>query len=611
MLRLLHIISFLGLFMVSVIQSFAQTQLTENYLVTGPWTDYVVPMKYSYSVSNEGERIKNGPITISGGQNEKYGPVTITGKYSLKASAKDDYLNGPMSINATYHGVKQLYRGQQVEDYSYSFSGAFLNGLPNGTFIAKATNFGSSNATYKNGVLVGAYNVNENIDDRILNIKGAFNDKGKMIGEWRIEILGDVSVWEMINGIRVRISSNDQESTPQQIAMAKKYAAGTISEKELEIEGFIPIQDSIRLGDYASDLYFLKFMADWEKLAKCSFNKSYWVKYTYLYNILPFTEQEFEKIKANYKEKGVAPLVVEFDEKAKCYYSYYYVNYGTPSFKLINRRFTEEQLVNIKGAADYYCRNHPISFSDLCHSLRIDDRKVSDINPRYDNLKKTTDLNTSKTMYDLLIKDIEDFELNLKKKLNGREMTPDGLYYIIPYDDSRQPLSFQYFAASSLDEFLALEKDVRDYGDSLKAKIEEAREQERSAIAQAFMEKISGIKKKSSSKVSVQMNTVDMSYGYYERIPKNNLEITSSELADAIAPVQEISLLDIREEPSGYNTYRVTIAFKKKDESVIASMSITQRGSIIYGTIELPEDKLQQIRKNNDTKRAITKMLGF
>ena len=594
MRHLLHVVCLWGLIVVSAIQSSAQTQITENYLVTGPWTDYVVPMKYSYTVSDEGERIKNGPITISGAQNEKYGNVTITGKYLLKASAKNGNLNGPMSVNANYHGVRQLYRGQQVEDYAYSFSGTFLNGLPNGSFTAKATNFGSSAVTYKNGVLVGSYSVNEVIDDRIVKIKGAFNDKGKMIGEWRVEILGDVSVWEMVNGIRVRISSKNQESTPQQIEKARKYAAGTISEKELEKEGYIPVQDSIRLGDYATDLYFLKFIADWEKLAGGSFEESYWVKYTYLYNILPLPEKEFEKVIENYKEKGVAPLVVDFDEKAKSYYTHYYVNYGTPSVDLIKRRFTEEQLGKIKEALDYYCRNNPVSLAVITGNDYTIRNKVSSINSKYDRLKNTSELTQSKSLYGSLIKDIEDIKAALQKDLSERDMTPDGLYYIFPYDDSRQPLSFRYFAAASRDEFLALEKEIRDYGDSLKVKEEE----ERSAVAQSFLRNISGIENKSSSKISAKIRSliVKMGYGYYERIPKNNLLVSFSELADAIAPVQEISLLDIREEPSGYNTYRISIEFKKKKESVIVSMSITKKGNIIDGTIELPEDILRRVR---------------
>lgn len=237
----------------------AQTQITEDYRVTGPWVDYAVPMKYSYIVSDEGERIKHGPISISGKLNQTYGSVTITGSYQLNASANKGNLNGPMSVKASYHGVQRTLRGQQVEDYAYSFSGSFLNGVPNGTFTAKATNYGSSTVTYKQGKLVGAYNVDEVIDDRMVTIKGSLNNEGKMIGVWHIESLGSVEVWEFIKGIRIRLSSAAAESTPKQIEMAKKYATGSVTKEALEEEGYFPVQDSIELGDYANDLYFLDY----------------------------------------------------------------------------------------------------------------------------------------------------------------------------------------------------------------------------------------------------------------------------------------------------------------------------------------------------------------
>ena len=445
--------------LILALQVFAQTtkQITENYLVTGPWTDYVVPMKYSYTVSDEGERIMNGPISISGKQNEIYGNVTISGNYLLNASAKNGKLNGPMSITANYHGVKKLRNGQQTENYSYSLSGAFMNGLPNGTFTAKATNFGTSTVTFKKGMLVGAYNVNETIDDRIVNIKGSLNNDGKMVGTWHISILGDASVWEFIDGIRISVSSKSQDSTPKQVEMAKKYASGSISHEELEAEGYFPVQDSICLGDYASDLYFLKFMADWGELPGRDFRTGFWVKYTYLYNILPLPESEFEKILTNYKENGVAPLPVGIDKTTKCYTTHYYVNYGTPSAKLVNRRFTDEQVAQVKDALDLYCRKKPISLTGLFNdsSLRS---KAANLQYKYEEFKKQP----VTQRYKSLIEDLDELTEALKGQVDGKEITSDGLFYIVPSDVWQQPLSVCYFPVSSLDELRAIEKDATD-----------------------------------------------------------------------------------------------------------------------------------------------------
>ena len=589
----------------------AQTQISENYLITGPWTDYVAPMKYSYTVSDEGERVMNGPISISGKQNETYGNVTITGSYVLKASAKNGYLNGAMSVKANYHGVKQLFRGQEVEDYAYSFSGNFINGVPNGTFTAKATNFGSSTVTYKQGILVGAYYVDEIIDDRILTIKGSFNDAGKMVGVWDIKKYGDTEVWEFVNGVRVRLSSKQSESTPKQIEMAKKYASGTITKEALEEEGYFPVQDSIALGDYSSDLYFLKFIVDWDKMPARSFKEGLWVKYSYLYNLLPLPAREFEKVLSNYQYNGEAPLPVKYDELAKCYVTNYYENYGTPQVKLIyDRRFTESQLKAIDEAIDHYCRQNPISLSQLFYVTNAG----SDLSQKAANIQAGYGKNN-------------DFKIvgeAIKKVLDGKELTADGLYYIIP---GEKPLTAHYYSISSLEDFNALEQKAEEERIAKEKKAEEeriareqkaeeeriakekAKEEKRIAVGQAFTEELSGIEKKSANKAAEHFNrlTVKMGYGYYDRVPKNPLNITSAELAEAIAPVLEYSVIDVTEEESGgYNTYRITIEFKNKKGVVPVSMSITNRGNIIDGSISIPEDILNTARKKATSKQAVS-----
>ena len=588
------------------ISSTAQTQISENYLITGPWTDYVAPMKYTYMVSDEGERIMNGPISISGKQNETYGNVTITGSYVLNASAKNGYLNGAMSVKANYHGVKQLLRGQQVEDYAYSFSGSFLNGVPNGSFTAKATNFGSSSVTYKQGVLVGAYSVDEVIDNRILTIKGSFNDAGKMVGVWNIKSLGDTEVWEFVNGIRVRLSSKQSESTPKQIEMAKKYASGAITKEALEEEGYFPLQDSIALGDYANDLYFLKFIADWDKMPDYSFGKAKWVKYTYLYNLLPVPEKTFDGILSEYRNSGDThyPLV-KYNELIKAFTIDYPSDNG-----VICRRFTEAQIMKINEARDLYCRENPISLSNLFYVTNAG----SDLSQKAANIQAGYGKNN----------DYKIVGEAIKKVLDGKELTADGLYYIIP---GEKPLTAHYYSISSLEDFNALEQKAEEERIAKEQKAEEeriareqkaeeeriakekAKEEKRIAVGQAFTEELSGIEKKSANKAAEHFNrlTVKMGYGYYDRVPKNPLNITSAELAEAIAPVLEYSVIDVTEEESGgYNTYRITIEFKNKKGAVPVSMSITNRGNIIDGSISIPEDILNTARKKATNKQAVS-----
>lgn len=593
----------------------AQTQISENYVVTGPATNFVAPMKYSYKVSDEGERIMHGPISISGKQNETYGKVTLTGSYVLNASAKEGNLNGAMSVKANYHLVQQLFKGQKVEDYAYSFSGSFLNGIPNGTFTAKATNFGTSTATYKQGILVGAYSVDEALDDRMLTIKGSFNDAGKMIGVWNITNMGDTEVWEFINGIRIRLSSKNSESTPKQIEMAKKYASGAISKEALEEQGFFPVQDSIALGDYASDLYFLKFIANWDKLPDCSFQKGHWVKYTYLYNLLPLPDREFEKVIAQYKEDGTAPLGVGYDKLAKCYFTNYWVNFGTYNAELIrNRRFTEAQIKEIKEAVDGYCRQHPISLSHLFYICLWDQETAKNLDESFEYLKSERDIKYAYSKHESLTKRFEKVSESLEKILEGKEMTTDSLYYIIP---GEQLLSAYYFPVSSLEEYYALEQEVKDYRSVIDQAAEELRiakekkaeeeriarekaaEERRNAIAQEFLIRLSGIEMKSAGKTEDYLNSmvVKMGYAYYNYVPQNPLHITIEELADAIAQVIGFSAIEIKEEPGGYDTCRITIAFTNKKRTIPVSMSITNKGNIIDGSISMPEDVLNTVRK--------------
>ena len=474
--------------------AFAQNQITENYLVTGPYTDYGASMKYSYKVSDDGDRIKHGPITISGNQNEQYGNVTITGKYQLNATAANGMLNGAMTVSAKYHGVQQLFRGQNVEDYAYSLSGSFINGIPNGTFTAKATNYGSSSATYKKGVLVGAYSVNEILDDRIINIKGTLSETGKMIGEWRIEDKGDVSVWEFVNGIRIRTSTKSQESTPKQIEMAKKYAANAISVEELEKEGFFPVQDSIRLGDYASDLYFLKYIADWDKLPKCSFGTSYWVKYSYLYNILPIPDNKFETILetilSDLREYGEnLHSSITYDKKAKAYVT----EYREENRGLIRRRFTDEQLNKVKEAIDLYCREQPIQslgslFSELQISHQSGVPSPHGIVEQFESIKTDTDLNSLSYKYQSFLDKVESIGKIATAQLEGKEKTADGNYYMIPKKWSL-PFYVKYFPVSVLEEFLAFEKEVKEFGDVLEQRIEESRIASEQRLAEESAEK--------------------------------------------------------------------------------------------------------------------------
>lgn len=606
---------------------FAQNSISQDYRITTPLGDCYGTIKYSYVVSDEGERIKNGPITATIKENTKYDNWEKMGSYQLNASAKNGQMNGAMSVQAKFRWVNHYILGDEVSDCSYSFNGGFINGSPNGNFVIKASDVGKCNVNYKNGILVGAYSVDYSNSSRCVSIKGTLNDKGEMIGTWTInESYGvEFDTWEFVKGVRIRESTKNSESTPKQVEMAKKYAAGTISKDELENEGFVPVRDSISLGDYVTDLVYLGSIANWSQLADCSFKASNWVYYTYLYNLLPLPDREFEKVISYYRIKGEAPLAVNYDKLAKCYVTSYWEDYGTSQARMVyDRRFTESQLKAIEEAIDSYCRQHPITLSDLFYNTNhysIRD-KLANLDQRFEDLKKVVKIKRAYSSYNSLIKDLEDVSETLQKIIEGKDKTSDGLYYIIP---GEKPLSAHYYSISALEKFYAFEKEVKEYISILDQRAEEegiaavkkaeeeriSKEEQRNAVTQAFISGLSGIEKKSSNKASELLNrlTVKMGYRYNERIPKNSQDITSAELAAAIAPVIEYSVVEIVEEESGYGTYRITIEFKKKKETVPVSMSITKDGKIIDGSISIPEDMLNAIRKKAKNKQAVIDFL--
>ena len=472
------------------IPSMAQSQFSDNISIYAPFTDYCGTINYTYTVNDDGERIKNGPINITGKQNETYNNVDITGSYVLKASAKNGYMDGPMSVSAKYHGVAHYWSGDKVEDYVYSMTGDFQKGIPNGNFTAKATGSGSCNVNYKDGILVGAYSIDESIDRTFVTISGNLNDKGQMIGAWTIEDLGDVSQWEFVNGIRVKVSSKKEESTPKQIEYAKKYATGAISKEDLESNGFFPVQDSIRLGDYVADLLLLNNMARWEDLAWFSFRKSLWVKYTYLYNVLPLPDKQFQEALSEMKTNGrfhndfdENSKVLGYDELAKIYTVSFYKNYGTPNVKLITRALTNEQLSQVLTASKSFWSNYPLKSIDDYYKSIDKDVRFSVLEKNFNEIKKEDIMAISETgglpknserTYNELLKKIESAERVLNDNLGKMEKSEDGIYYIF-----REGLRHTFLPVEEVEKFYSFAEKVREYSstrDVMLKKAEEKRE---------------------------------------------------------------------------------------------------------------------------------------
>lgn len=541
-----------------------QKTITENILIYTPWVDFSAPMTYSYTVSDDGKRIKNGPISISGRQNWKYDNSSITGTYTLKASAKNGHLNGLMTVTARYQGVTKKWSGNKIENLSYSFRGNFLNGIPNGNFTSNATGHESVNVTYKNGILVGAYKVG--------NTRGTLSNSGKMIGVWYL----DDDRWEFINGVRISKSSKYEESTPKQIAMAKKYASGAISAEEAKKQGYVPVEDSISLGGWATNALLLDYIANWKKLAHWDFSKGRCVKYTYLYNILPLPDKEFDEFLTKFKNNGRVDNQIEFDKKGNCYTAKYYVNYGTPDVEVKTGRITDEQLSQINETIDYYCRNNPTQISSLINSDKSYDIQTY-LSQRLEYIEEEENIYNAYNSCTNLISEVQGIKYNIKRMLNGKKKTSDNLFYIIPYDEKYHPFSLKYFPASKLNDLESLEQEATKVLDNLTLSI----------YKQTITSTLNLIIKQSDSKVVKKLNPYIFSLpeAYYKQASHKNT-VSIEEFAKAIAKVEEFQIINLeKENVRNTESYRATIEFKKKEKkegiTIRASISFAQLGKNI------------------------------
>ena len=147
------------------IQAQTQRKTSEDYLIEMPdsYPSYLGTLTYSYTVNDDGDRVKNGPLSIKGSFDQTIGDgymsVSIKGNYNLSGACKEDEMNGPFSVAAKYHIVVKKGRTNGAFDEVYTMKGSFVEGLPHGNFTASITDIGTVNVNYSNGLLVRAYAV--------------------------------------------------------------------------------------------------------------------------------------------------------------------------------------------------------------------------------------------------------------------------------------------------------------------------------------------------------------------------------------------------------------------------------------------------------------------
>lgn len=370
-------------------------------------TDYgtiqlVGKMTYTYVVSEKGESLKDGPLSIS----SKCGPaqvsvwpytVKIQGSYTSSANYSKGNLNGAVSSNYSV-SVNKLGRNPESGVDKITFSGYFKNGLPHGAFKVSRSDSRKSSLTanYSNGALVGTYSCNLlDEDGNVRKISGSLTQSSKPTGSWSVQS-GDLRNKSMTfqNGILISetvvsnsaLSPENYSTPPSVVAFAKKYAAGTISKEQLKENGILIRTDSLELGEYARVAILRDSGFEWDKLRGYDLSMDNKIGYTYLDQVPYFTKEGFEKaleeLKKMAADKTYSAGVTEIGESDgdKCVWvNTSYDDYVTARLT-VNKRLvylTNEQVNAIVTALQKIRESNAVS---LLHYMKLEVETEDELN---------------------------------------------------------------------------------------------------------------------------------------------------------------------------------------------------------------------------------------
>ena len=464
----------LSLFTSIILLSQNQRQLSESYFIQGPWLNYSGELKYSYTVPEGRGRVKNGPLSVTGSDHVVIQNVTLSGSYKLSASCLDGKMHGKITMSSKHHMEERKYYKTETSDCAYTLTGQFSNGLPNGNFKAKAPGLGETDVTYKNGYLVGSYYTKVTILGRnassstVVDIKGSLDDKGRMIGKWTISDFSSDSVMDFMNGLRIRLSSKYEETSDDEMAIAKQYATGKLSMDGLKALGYIVKTDSLKLGEYPQEIFFYRYMIDWDKLGAVSFEQSNWVKYNYLSPLPYLKSYEFTEVLESFKKDGKSGYEkynYKYDESIE----EYTINYHRSAKVLSN-----EQIEGIEKALDEYYRSTAPGIEQFLWNLSSKQRNLWRL-PSYDNQVSNGfhlvgkgdegDKGRFESVKDSLSAcNVSIDYLNLFSAIPWEQQskTDDGQYYVISQNDD-----ISYLSTASVAEVIALKEKLAELSPEL------------------------------------------------------------------------------------------------------------------------------------------------
>lgn len=259
-------------------------------------------MTYTYIVSEEGTTLKDGALKI----NAKLGPAQVelwpysfnlVGTYTSSANFVKGILDGTATSTNTIQATK-LGRNSSTDTEKQIFSGNFKNGIPHGAFsVNRSTNgksYSSLTANYNNGVLVGVYSCHLKDDDsRIVKYSGTLTQDGKFTGTWNLN--GVNATFQ--KGVLVSATDNNQSTKPALVALAKQYAAGTITKEALMGKAVVVETKRVILGDYARIALFRDSGFEFKKLEGYDLTLPNHVQYEYLSEVAVLRDSAFEEVR--------------------------------------------------------------------------------------------------------------------------------------------------------------------------------------------------------------------------------------------------------------------------------------------------------------------------
>lgn len=274
--------------------SFGQS-VTKSILLPTPDGEFnfVANMTYRTVSNDEGDAIKNGPLTIKGSTDLQPDALTrIKASYNLTANYSKGKLNGVIKGSGSTAYKARL----QSASTTYSLTGNFVNGVPTGNFIAtykESTAYTETvNVTYKSGKLTGSYKY----DVGKTKISGTISSSGQLTGTWKY----GSTTYVFQNGVLIKQISGELSTPTSLQQMAQKLASKSLSVEQLEKDGYICVNKSFEFGREMR--YILSNMYGLPDAGGYEFPEAYEISYIEVKRPVTFTDKGFQRFLEAYEK---------------------------------------------------------------------------------------------------------------------------------------------------------------------------------------------------------------------------------------------------------------------------------------------------------------------